>query len=82
MTKPLPKQFRSGMSEQAVTTFIDEAEHTDYGTPRYPWPNAVKVKIRRALKDCRDLPDMKQALNRVVVEEMGGGFLGRGPFPL
>lgn len=82
MTKALPTQFRSGMSALAIDTFISEAEHMDYGTKRWPWPTAIKSKIKRALVPCRDLPEMRTKLNEVVVAELGVGYLGRGPFPL
>lgn len=81
--KPKTLTFKSGLSEQGIDKFIAEAKHFDFRTARYDhWTPELEQTIKAALVECRDLPDMKATLNGIVVSEIGGGFLGRGPFAL
>jgi len=78
-----PLVYASKLSPKAVDQFIAEAKHLDYRTARYDrWTADLEAKIKAALVDCRDVPEMKAALNHVVVAEIGGGYFGRGPFAL
>lgn len=78
-----PLMYASRLSPKAVDQFIAEAKHLDFRTTRYDrWTPDLEARIKVALVPCRDVPEMKAALNGIVVSEIGGGYFGRGPFAL
>lgn len=70
----------AGLSDVGLRRFIDEAEQLDRGTTRYPWGDAVKLKILEESDGARDQAALRAVVDRVVLKELGGGTNGRAPF--
>ena len=77
-----PKAFSQvcGMNEVGVDAFLNDAEQLDKGTSRFPWPKALKGKIKAAIDGMTFMPAVKAKVNDLVVKEAGTGLLNRGPF--
>ena len=80
----MAKKFGStcGLNEKGVDAFLNDAEQLDKGTSRYPWPKALKGKIKTAIDGMTFMPAVKGKVNDLVVKEAGPGLLNRGPFEL
>ena len=71
-----------GMNEQGVDEFIDNAEAHDKGTDRFPWPNGFKDEVKAAISGMTFMDAVKRKVNALVLQKLGPGLLGRGPFNL
>ena len=69
-----------GWDESGVDEFLAGAEQQDYGTERYPWPKGLRAELKVAISGMQYLPEVKETVNRIVVEKAGPGLFGRGPF--
>ncbi|MGE0238402.1 MAG: hypothetical protein AB7F09_20020 [Parvibaculaceae bacterium] len=74
------KSYRSaGYNEEGVARYIDGAEEKDRGTARYPWPVQLKRKILRGLDGLHTEEQMRDTLNKAVLDALGGGLHDAGP---
>lgn len=74
------KPYRcAGFSAEGVDHYIISAELKDRGTVRHPWSAEVKNQIKQNLNGLFTEEQMRDTLNKTVLEALGGGLHNAGP---
>jgi|EndMetStandDraft_3_1072993.scaffolds.fasta_scaffold303874_2 hypothetical protein len=69
-----------GMDARGIDAFLNDAEQTDKGTTRFPWPKGLKDEIKDAITGMQFMPAVKELVDRMVLAKAGPGLSARGPF--